>query len=1110
MRRGRSLCGLSILALAVLAAPAAAEEHEKDRPLEQAREESGVERAPPSRHALPGAELKVTPNQLLAGRPGQKIRFSVALRRRVPDATLTVTLPRRWLERPASGLAATRVPRLRSSAGGRARLRRRDRAVTLGFADAAADSSASFEVTDLGIPAGTYRLRFAWRDARGRTLRAGTAKVVIYARVREGPEEQAGPFGRLASPGVTTNATADSNEESETFIAVTPGNKNRIAVGANWQSASMSAWISGDGGQTWTLRTLPQAIDAPGEASNESGLICCDPMFAADSLGNIWYGGLADYKNSTTPSRIVVNRIASGGTTFRPATVGLKTRTPGTGELQDKPMMTIDDTPTSPTFGRLYVVWDEPAGGGINVVTSQCDTRPSGLSQPANCDNADNWTAPVSVSPATGSYIYADVAVGPDGRVYVTWWDYSNANAIRGDVCNPGSQNCASAAGWGTPQTIALLDKTGNQPLPFACPILAQPGGRASTSPQVDVDHSGGANNGRVYVTWSDLRTGSGSTRCADGDTPLATHLTFDSFVASAAGGALPGGASASPDVATRLITDGEGGGQANSDDWFAWLAIDQTNGQAWADLYSTRLDSSRDTTNFYARSVTPSGGSHTLGTLTKVSTAASDYSAQPCCGFGNDYGDYTGIAATQGIAYPVWTDNSTGEGEAFTFVSQVQSPQAPGVTTGGASGVGQTSATVNGTVDPNGQSTTYHFEYGTTTGYGTPTPDANAGSGPNAGPVSADLSGLAPGTPYHYRLVATNSSGTTLGNDATFNTLSPPPPGTPPTAVTDDATGVQQDSATLNGTINPNGSPTSFHFEYGTTSGVYTALTPGGSAGSGSAETPVSKTVSGLSIGTTYYFRVVADNGSDPAVAGGELTFKTASPTPPPAEKPAVATGAASLIAQASATVSGTVNPKGLPTTYRFQYGTTTNYGSSTTQTSAGAGATALGRSASLQFLSANTTYHYRITATNTTGTTNGADRTFRTASVFEPAPLDTAGPLMGVSTRALRLARSGAIRVRVRCATGEPQACSGVLRLYTWRRFPTSSGRRRIALGSARFSIAPGTTRGIRERINRRGRRLLRREGRFRVLASARARDAAGNLGAKRVRFVLRAPGA
>ena len=97
------------------------------------------------------------------------------------------------------------------------------------------------------------------------------------------------------------------------------------------------------------------------------------------------------------------------------------------------------------------------------------------------------------MTPATGSYIYADVAASPDGTVNVVWWDYSATNAIRGDTCGPAANCARGRPSWGTPQTIATLDATGGTPIPFACPIVAQPGGRASTSPQIDVDRSGGA-----------------------------------------------------------------------------------------------------------------------------------------------------------------------------------------------------------------------------------------------------------------------------------------------------------------------------------------------------------------------------------------------------------------------------------------------------------------------------------------------------------------------------------------------------------------------------------------------------------------------------------------
>ena len=94
----------------------------------------------------------------------------------------------------------------------------------------------------------------------------------------------------------------------------------------------------------------------------------------------------------------------------------------------------------------------------------------------------------------------------------------------------------------------------------------------------------------------------------------------------------------------------------------------------------------------------------------------------------------------------------------------------APTATTGAATAVAGTTATISGTVFPNKESTTYSFEWGTTTAYGTKTPTGTA-NGNSGRTVAADLSGLAQQTTYHFRLVASNASGTSTGADATFTT---------------------------------------------------------------------------------------------------------------------------------------------------------------------------------------------------------------------------------------------------------------------------------------------------------------------------------------------------
>jgi hypothetical protein len=98
------------------------------------------------------------------------------------------------------------------------------------------------------------------------------------------------------------------------------------------------------------------------------------------------------------------------------------------------------------------------------------------------------------------------------------------------------------------------------------------------------------------------------------------------------------------------------------------------------------------------------------------------------------------------------------------------QAATAPGVTTGGAASVAQQTARLTGSVDPNAAATTFQFQYGTTSAYGAVTPEQTV-SGDGKKTVTADISGLAPATTYHYRLIARNSKGLTKGADKAFKT---------------------------------------------------------------------------------------------------------------------------------------------------------------------------------------------------------------------------------------------------------------------------------------------------------------------------------------------------
>ena len=157
-------------------------------------------------------------------------------------------------------------------------------------------------------------------------------------------------------------------------------------------------------------------------------------------------------------------------------------------------------------------------------------------------------------------------------------------------------------------------------------------------------------------------------------------------------------------------------------------------------------------------------------------------------------------------------------------------------------------------------------------------------------------------------------------------------------------------------------------------------------------------RSVSGLNANTTYYYRVCAYNGNGTSGNSNVVNVTTLSTTGPPV----VITNPATLIASFSATLNGSVDPHGLTTTVYFQYGTTTSYGS-TTLSQIKTGNTYQSISANLRGLTASTTYHFRIVATNTAGTRYGADRTFTTLTATGP-PVVTTSPASLIASFQLR----------------------------------------------------------------------------------------------------------
>ncbi|MBF0377940.1 MAG: DUF1566 domain-containing protein [Desulfamplus sp.] len=214
--------------------------------------------------------------------------------------------------------------------------------------------------------------------------------------------------------------------------------------------------------------------------------------------------------------------------------------------------------------------------------------------------------------------------------------------------------------------------------------------------------------------------------------------------------------------------------------------------------------------------------------------------------------------------------DGTNGKGNSYHAIA-VRS--GPVVFTNSATEVTSSTATLNGSVNPHGLSTNYYFEYGINVNYGSVTPTISAGSNTTNEVVSTDLISLMPNTIYHFRVVAINSAGTTNGNDQIFTTTSTP---ITHTATTTSANGITSNSATLNGSINPNGDDTNWYFEYGLSiSYGFTSPIPSQNAGSGITLIPVAANLIGLIPNTTYFFRLVATNSTG-NIYGDDMTFTT------------------------------------------------------------------------------------------------------------------------------------------------------------------------------------------------------------------------------------------
>jgi Vibrio cholerae sialidase, lectin insertion len=233
---------------------------------------------------------------------------------------------------------------------------------------------------------------------------------------------------------------------------------------------------------------------------------------------------------------------------------------------------------------------------------------------------------------------------------------------------------------------------------------------------------------------------------------------------------------------------------------------------------------------------------------------------------------------------------------------------------------------------------------------------------------------------------------GTTIAEAA----ISPDSVSLPPLVTTMAASAVLPTRATFNAQLHPAGLDTGYYFEYGVTTN-FGEFTPTNLVSGDIFSTNVSRPVSGLLGGATYHFRAVVTN-SYITVTGADMAFTT------PAY---VTTQPATDLTTNAVTLNGMVNPYGLDTGYYWEYGTTTNYGSSTATNTVAADVLSTNANFGISGLSMGTTYHFRCVATNADGVAYGQDFVFTTRRLFNVTTLADSGP--GSIRQAVADAQSG-----------------------------------------------------------------------------------------------------
>jgi hypothetical protein len=428
-------------------------------------------------------------------------------------------------------------------------------------------------------------------------------------------ESAAGPVPSL-SAGANVDVSNECGPQSETFIAINPGNPSVLAAGSNEIFRDpMRGYFSTNGGATWGGVDLP----LPAAMGNNGTRFGSDPSLVFDTQGNAFYGYIVVFFGNgkgVNGTEMAVAKSTDGGATYPSA--AFFAFNGGSDHFNDKPMITADANIGSPFRDNIYIAWDAASGGsatggGVRVATSS--------------DHGANFSSVRVDNPGgPGRSIGTSPFVGPDGAVYVAWNDFV-ANVIAF------ARSTDGGATWQRPNIVATKTAV------FDVGIPAESFRRALVYPACDADRSAGPHRGRLYCSWMDLTTA--------GTTDILLAFSDDK-----------GNTWSTP----AAVADQLG---FPVDRFNHWMSVDPVTGDVNVSFYDTRNDSTgfRFMTDTFLTQST-NGGLSFLSPNVRVSTVSSNEhdcnGVFPCnaIDYGNQQGDYEGLASFGGISHPIWTDS--------------------------------------------------------------------------------------------------------------------------------------------------------------------------------------------------------------------------------------------------------------------------------------------------------------------------------------------------------------------------------------------------------------------------------------------------------------------